>query len=105
MGRSCAGLAQQSLVRRAHAGIHHDIQTRTPRQVGSFLVDDPLLHPDHLGPNLDRLLDDWLHIFTPPEDIHHVDRLRYCQQIGIGLLAQRLIQAWVYGNDAIAVRL
>lgn len=43
---------------RPHTSVHHHLQTGVTSSLGSRLVNDPHLHPDHLGADGNGVLDD-----------------------------------------------
>src|SRR5215204_1085677 len=55
--------------------VHDDLEAGRLGVRRRDLVDDAELHPDGLGADVDRLIDDRPNLRTAAKNIHHVDRL------------------------------
>ena len=77
---------------RHHAVIHDHEQACLLRSFGGLRMTHAFLHPGDLGPKADGLINDVRYGLGAPEDVHHIDRFWYRQQIAIGLFSQDLGQ-------------
>jgi hypothetical protein len=71
-----------------YAEIHHHKDARLLCFLGGFLIDDALLHPYRWNFQLNRLIDNILHLFWPAKDIYDVDFLRNTPQRRVRLFSQ-----------------
>ena len=89
------------------AAVHHHLDAGGLRPGRRRIVAHAELHPDHLGPDGDRILDDRRHLVGCAEDIDHIHRLGYLPERGIDLLAEQGLagDAGIDGDDPVALAL
>src|SRR5438874_4854278 len=69
------------------AAVHDDLEAARFAAGGRRVVAHPELHPDYLGTDSNRLVDDAAGHFGPAEHLHHVDRLRHVGKPRVDRLA------------------
>jgi hypothetical protein len=58
-----------------HAAVHHHVQAGAHRALGGLFVHDAELHPHHLRPDLNGLLDDRRHLAGAAKDVYDLNRM------------------------------
>src|SRR6266508_1656646 len=99
--------ADQLLVDRLHADAHHDVEPGVRGDPPRLLTVDPLLQPQGLRPDLDRLARDRRRVLRTAEHVHHVDlpeRLLRRGERRIGRFALHLGLVRVDRDHAVALR-
>jgi hypothetical protein len=66
-----------ALVVDLYAGIHDYLQAGRSGLGSSFFIDNPKLHPNYFGADLDRIVNYRRYVFASAKDYDHIHRFRY----------------------------